>query len=160
MHQTVCQYTSCRRAAPAPHIATVLSCAAMPRRERRERDWTAMAPWVRAYVAGYDALEDRLTAEGFRITLMTTPHPVQIMGYLPTGEGFFFYCKYGECRLGIASTDKEAVDAIEVAGAMYGLWGKTLTRWSGSEASYLAADQAEPLLRELLADYAVDTLTD
>jgi hypothetical protein len=72
------------------------------------------------------------------------------MGYLPTGEGFYFRCKYDACSFGIAATEEEAV-AVEGPGD--GVWGKEVSRWEDDEAGWLDADAAEALLRELLADF-------
>ena len=76
-------------------------------------DLDAMTPHARTYWVGYVELVARLRAEGFRVTYASAPHPVQLMGYLPSGEGFFFYGKYTHCSLGIAATDEAAVDVRE-----------------------------------------------
>jgi hypothetical protein len=122
---------------------------------RPERELSTMTPEARAYQAGYDALAARLKLEGFRLTAVDAPHPIQIMGYLPSGEGFYFRGKYTDCSLGIAPTDDEAVDVLDPGD---GVWEKEVTRWRDMEAGWLEADDAEAVLRELLADYRASGL--
>lgn len=54
---------------------------------------------------GYSDVTERLRAEGIRARFTCLMVPVQLEGHLPSGESFYFRCRYSTCSLGIASVD-------------------------------------------------------
>jgi len=93
----------------------------------------------------YAALVARLEREGYRITDWLAAVPVQLRGFLPTGEAFYFRCRYRTCSLRVAPTDGEPV--------AHPAWRNEVSRWDEFGAGCIEAEEAEAVLRELLANY-------
>lgn len=50
-----------------------------------------------------------LRAEGYRVRATCLVSPVQLEGFLPSGEAFYLRCRYETCWLNIASPKGETV---------------------------------------------------
>ena len=48
---------------------------------------------------------ERLRAEGYRVRATCLAAPVQLEGFLPSGEAFYLRCRHETCRLDIAAAD-------------------------------------------------------
>lgn len=90
----------------------------------------------------------RLRAEGFRAEFTCIAVPVQLEGYLPSGNSFYFRCRYTTCSLGIAPPDGNPVS--EPARQ------QKVTRWEGFDAGCLDPEEAEAVFRELLASFVAN----
>jgi hypothetical protein len=106
----------------------------------------AVAKAFAPYIAAYRALVKELRSEGFRVRLLTIAAPIQLQGHLPSGEAFYFRCRYDTCALRITPPRKSPVTAST--------WESSLSRWGEYDASGLDAAEAEAVVRELLGEYA------
>jgi len=117
---------------------------------RRFKEASArLAEAFRPWVEGWRALRARLEAEGFRITndpdVFPTMAPIQLEGFLPSGEAFSFRGRHETCSLRIAPPDGNPVTEPS--------WRHDVSRWDRFEAGCLDAEEAEAVLHELLAAY-------
>ncbi|MFN8531921.1 MAG: hypothetical protein U0556_00015 [Dehalococcoidia bacterium] len=99
----------------------------------------------RPFLAEYRALVLRLRQEGFRVRWTSIMAPVQLEGHLPSGEAFYFRCRWDTCRLDVAPARQDPV--------RHPTWTQSISRWGQYEASGLDAAEAETALRELLSAY-------
>ncbi|MBI4316938.1 MAG: hypothetical protein HY675_00490 [Chloroflexi bacterium] len=104
-----------------------------------------IAQALRPYFKEHYALVKKLRAEGFRISFHTSMVPIQLQGHLPSGEAFYFRCRYDTCSLRVAPAKKNPVTEST--------WEASVSRWDQFEAGSLEADEAEAVFRELLASY-------
>jgi hypothetical protein len=74
---------------------------------------------------------------------MTVPAPVQIWGTLPSGEKFYFRARHDEVSLAVGGEDP-------ADGAP---WRRVVTYGSGSDASYLSAEDGVPILLALYEEW-------
>ncbi len=95
---------------------------------------------------GYSDVLERLSAEGIHARFTCLMVPVQLEGHLPSGDSFYFRCRYTTCSLGIAPADEDPVSEP--------IWRHEVTRWEGFDAGCLDPEEAETVFRELLAAYA------
>lgn len=90
----------------------------------------------------------RLRSEGYRVRATCLVVPVQLEGFLPSGEAFYLRCRHQTCRLDIAPADGHPTRDPS--------WQQSVSRWEDHEAGYLDADETEAVLRELLERYRAD----
>jgi hypothetical protein len=114
-------------------------------RERIDLGSRAIRGAIAPYVRGYRAFIKRLRSEGFRVRWTSPTAPVQLQGHLPSGEAFYFRCRWSSCSLSIAP---RGIDPIRTPA-----WHEEDSRWGAYEAGSLEADEAEAVFRELLASY-------
>jgi len=114
-----------------------------------ERAQEAFAEAWRPWAEGYYDLKDRLEAEGFAIRpdpdMFPSMAPIQLEGRLPSGEQFYFRGRGRQCSLSIAPSEGDPVGAPT--------WMRDVSRWEWPKAGSLPAEEAEAVLRELLALY-------
>jgi hypothetical protein len=91
---------------------------------------------------------DRLRVEGYRVRATCQAAPVQLEGFLPSGEAFYFRCRWETCRLDVAPANSHPIR--EPA------WQRSITRWHQYDASCLDSDETESVLRELVDSYRAD----
>src|SRR5436309_857519 len=74
-----------------------------------------LAEAFRPFVAAWLALRARLEEEGFHITsdpdMFPSVAPIQLEGFLPNGEPFYFRGRYDTCRLSIAQRGGDPIRA-------------------------------------------------
>jgi hypothetical protein len=111
------------------------------------------APWPPADVQLADAAWKRLLPglrdQGWEVTLTGSAAPVQLEGRVPSGQSFYYRCRYDTCSLGIGGEDP--------AG-----WAD----WEGEQevdggefaASYIEPDDAVRILLALYADWNEGTV--
>jgi hypothetical protein len=130
--------------------------ALIPEEQRRRFEETCagiVEEW-RPWFVGWLALRARLEREGFRIIVdpddaEPTIAPIQLAGVLPSGESFYFRGRHQTCSLRIAlSGDDPIGNAIN-----HPVWREAVSRWDDHEAGWLEAEEAEAVIRELLAMY-------
>ena len=92
-------------------------------------------------VQSWRELIGRLTDEGFRITGGTAIAPLQLEGYLPTRERFYFRSRFSLHLLRVAHAHVDPVSDP--------LWSGFLVQEEGA-----VYDHAEESLRHLLGSYA------
>lgn len=101
----------------------------------------AFQPWIKAY----RELLKKLRSEGFRVRWTCMMAPIQLEGHLPSGERFYFRCRHSRCSLSIAPKGGDPI--------MKPIWHQEISRWGEHDAGSLEAEEAEAVLRELLAAY-------
>lgn len=116
----------------------------------------ALRPSLKARQRREKEVLRRLTRDGFRsCTFYTTACPVQLEGYLPSGEAFFFRARGATGRLDVGTKAGTPEDACR-----YPTWTKRVQRWVWPEAGWLEPVASEALLRELLTAYQTGKPTD
>ena len=91
--------------------------------------------------ARWQQLLSSLRGEGWTAVVTCHAAPVQLEGTVPTGESFYFRCRWKACSLGIGGEDP--VDAPA--------WENEVTLKDGASASYLPPDDAARILLMLHA---------
>ncbi len=94
---------------------------------------------------------DRLRAEGYRVRATCLVVPVQLEGFLPTGEAFYLRCRYDTCRLTIAPPDGDPIQ--------HPAWEGSVSGWDEHEAGFLDATETETILQELVDRYHAEART-
>lgn len=97
----------------------------------------------------FDDLEARLRERGFRIAGRTDVVPIQLWGWLPTGEPFYFRARGTVASLEVYELGRR----IEFGALEHVAWRDEVERWSWPEASALDAEEAEQVLWDLLQRY-------
>ncbi|WP_203884433.1 hypothetical protein [Planotetraspora kaengkrachanensis] len=109
------------------------------------------APWPPADEQLADAAWKRLLLDlrdrGWEVTLTGPAAPLQLEGRLPSGQSFFYHCRYDTCSLGIGGEDPVSRPDWE---------GEQVVDGGEYAASYIEPDNAVRILLALHADWKLD----
>ena len=98
------------------------------------------SPWLQELVDGWERVLGELRSKGWTAELITTAAPVQIQGFVPTGEPFYFRARHDDLSLAIGGDARSE-------GAL----------WNASEncdnASYLSGERGMVIILRMWAQY-------
>ena len=98
------------------------------------------SPWLQEQIEEWERALARLQAEGWTAELTTSAAPVQIQGFLPTGEQFYFRSRHHEASMAIGGDDPAdgaPWNAFEIC----------------EDASYLPADRGLDIILRMWGQY-------
>lgn len=101
----------------------------------------------------FDNLKETLGKDGFEVNVLGLAAPVQLSGYLPTGEPFYFRSR-GDVRLEVGKAGDRPFDDRGWGFDWPVVWAKELdVAITDLEGSWLEASEVESYIRELHQQY-------
>jgi hypothetical protein len=116
-------------------------------------DGREATPWTEAIQSLRTSLEDDLMPHGILVDgILTRAAPIQVIGRLPNGEGYFFHSRHDTASLDIWDPELEVEGPVPPDPADL-IWSGEVVEWSDEE-SHLAKREISDLIVTLYQRYS------